>query len=197
MHMSCLLLFTRVTSCVTVAALEPKMTARPKLTNAGRSPSLRLVGGQATGVGVGVGVGACGIGVGVGAETCVGMGIGVGGIGEGVEVGIAVGVGVGARPTSKAPMSHPAPCGRANPRSSSLGGGQLPALSIAGLPGKSARVSRNDGPPLYWSGPSIGSVFCRSPGTVAAQVAPLSMLLPLEVTPPSQLSGAPLVKMVF
>src|ERR1700674_2204283 len=178
MHMSCLLLFTRVTSCVTVAALEPKMTARPKLTNAGRSPSLRLVGGQATGVGVGVG-------------------IGVGGIGEGVEVGIAVGVGVGARPTSKAPMSHPAPCGRANPRSSSLGGGQLPALSIAGLPGKSARVSRNDGPPLYWSGPSIGSVFCRSPGAVAAQVAPLSMLLPLEVTPPSQLSGAPLVKMVF
>lgn len=48
-------------------------------------------------------------------EVDVGWGVNVGVL-TGVEVGVADGPGVGGVPYSKAPISHPAPCGRAIPR---------------------------------------------------------------------------------
>src|SRR5438552_4028840 len=95
-------------------------------------------------------------------------------------------------------MSQLAPCGRATPRWSVLGGGQPAAASIAGLPTSGARVSRKLGPgELNCSGPRRGSVFGRSPATVGVQELPLSMLLPSDVMPPVQLSGVLAARMVF
>src|SRR5438552_3584604 len=95
-------------------------------------------------------------------------------------------------------MSHAAPCGRAPPRSSVLGGGHPAAASIAGLPGRSARVSRKVGPGgLYCSGPSSGSVFGRSPATVGVHELPLSMLLPSDMMPPLQLAGVFAARLVL
>lgn len=48
-------------------------------------------------------------------EVNVGWGVKVGVLTE-VAVGVADGPGVGGVPYSKAPISHPAPCGRATPR---------------------------------------------------------------------------------
>lgn len=48
-------------------------------------------------------------------EVDVGWGVNVGVL-TGVEVGVAVGPGVPGMANSKAPISHPAPCGRAMPR---------------------------------------------------------------------------------
>ena len=64
-------------------------------------------------------------------------------------------------PVSNAPISQAGPCGRVTPRWSVAGGGQsgLP-VSIAGLPSKSAWVKV--GPPLFCSGPSLGSTLVRS-----------------------------------
>lgn len=51
----------------------------------------------------------------VNVEVDVGWGVNVGVL-TGVEVVVAVGPGVTGDSNSKAPMSHPAPCGRAMPR---------------------------------------------------------------------------------
>ena len=74
--------------------------------------------------------------------------------------------------------------GRAMPRWSN--GGQLELLpaSIAGLPANRAWVSV--GPPLFASGPSLGSVLLRSPDPVKPHVDPLSRLLPCDVIVPAQ-----------
>ena len=99
---------------------------------------------------------------------------------------------------STAPTSQLGPCGRVTPRSSVAGGGQPAAASIAGLPGRSARVSRKVGPGgLYCSGPSSGSVFGRSPAIVGVHELPLSMLLPSDMMPPLQLAGVFAARMVF
>src|SRR5215475_2186511 len=109
-------------------------------------------------------VGRC---LGVGATRGVGVGLGVAvgvdvGVPEGVGDGEGEGVGVPPWPCiSKEPMSMRAFATRSKPgpRWSKKGGGVKlgsPAL-IAGLFGNSAWV--NVGPPLSWSGPSVGSVL--------------------------------------
>src|SRR5438270_3809812 len=90
-------------------------------------------------------------------------------------------------------MSHlpPAGWGRATPRWSVVTG--WPARSVhdpvstAGL--LTSRAWVGVGPPLFWSGPSFGSVFVRSPVAWKPQVSAPSRLLPAEVNvpPPAQL----------
>src|SRR5215211_3680632 len=81
-------------------------------------------------------------------------------------------------------MSQRGPCGRLTPRWS-VAGHPLLALvrpaSMAGLPGRSARVSV--GPPLSCSGPSRGLVLCLSVDFVKPQESSLLTLLPCEETP--------------
>jgi hypothetical protein len=78
------------------------------------SPMLKMGERVFVGVAVGVFVAVCaGVEVNVGVE--VGCGVNVG-VWMGVEVSVAVGPGVRGVPNSKAPMSHPAPCGRIMPR---------------------------------------------------------------------------------
>src|SRR5690242_6074172 len=73
----------------------------------------------------------------------------------------------------------------------------LPALSvhdpasIAGLPARSARVEVR--PPLFWSGPSWGSVLLRSPVAFSPQAFLLSRLKPSDwnVPDPAQFCTDP------
>ena len=78
------------------------------------------------------------MGVDVGVDVFVGVGVCVG-VDVGADVFVGVGVCVGAAPAdSYAPMSQPAPCGRATPRWSVAGQAAAPPTSMAGLPTNSA-----------------------------------------------------------
>src|SRR5690348_16274108 len=91
-------------------------------------------------------------------------------------------------------MSHfpPAGCGVATPRWSLTS--VLPRMlvqdpaSMAGLPASSASV--RVGPPLFWSGPSLGSVLIRSPELFQPQVLAFSRLKPEDENEPAQLAEA-------
>src|SRR5438132_73324 len=92
-------------------------------------------------------------------------------------------------------MSHAAPCGRGAPRWSVAGQPTFVPASIAGLPGKSACVGV--GPPLFFSGPSRGSVLAMVAPQLSATTPPYCKLFPLFVTTLEQLSGAPNAMMLF
>src|SRR3712207_4524500 len=76
------------------------------------------------------------------------------------------------------PLASPS-WGRATPRWSIVGHPVLAPASIAGLPTSSAWVLA--GPPLSWSGPSLGSVLGLSVGSLKPHELSLDKLLPLEI----------------
>src|SRR5579862_6892454 len=137
--------------------------------------------------------------VAVGTAVLVADGIGVL-LGTGLEVlvGVFCGVAVGVEMlASYAPRSQLGPCGRVTPRWSVAGHCVSSAVSMAGLPASSTRVSV--GPPLFASGPSSGSVFCKSPLAVNPQSVPDSMLEPSDSGSPigSQFCGVPPLTMLL